>query len=89
MTHPSGIPVLERFFREAAQLDIDKNDVRRFGDFVDELIDDIAITGRNAASANDRDVIAPQDLGLTKGIQERMHEFDRFAEAVSARMQQP
>lgn len=81
MTAPSGIPVFVRFFRSAAQLKTDRNDVKRFYDFVDGLIDDIAVAGRNAARWNGRDVIAPQDLPITKGLQERMREFDKFEEA--------
>ena len=85
MTHPSGVPVFERFFRSVASIDIDKNDVRRFRDFVDQMIDDIAITGRASAKWNGRDVIAPQDLPITKGIQERMREFDKLDEAEEIR----
>lgn len=85
MTHPSGIPVFERFFRSVASIDIDKNDVRRFRDFIDEKIDDIAIAGRNSAKANGRDVIEPQDLPITKGVQERMREFDELEEAQEIR----
>lgn len=81
MTHPRGIPLFQRFFRTAASIDIDKNDVRRFHEFVDELIDDIALTGRNSAKWNGRDVVAAQDLPITKGLQERMREFDKFEEA--------
>ncbi len=85
MTHPSGVPVFERFFRSVASIDIDKNDVRRFRDFVDQMIDDIAITGRASAKWNGRDVIAPQDLPITKGVQERMREFDKLDEAEEIR----
>ena len=85
MTHPSGIPVFERFFRSVARIKIDKNDVRRFREFVDEQIDDIAIAGRNSAKWNGRDVIAAQDLPITKGIQERMREFDKLEEAEEIR----
>jgi hypothetical protein len=81
MTHPSGIPVFERFFRSVASIKIDKGDVRRFRKFVDEQIDDIVITGRNSAKWNGRDVIAAQDLPITKGLQERMREFDKLEEA--------
>ncbi|HWF29581.1 MAG TPA: DUF1931 family protein [Mycobacterium sp.] len=38
MTHPSGVPVFARFFRSVASIDIDRNDVRRFRDFVDRMI---------------------------------------------------
>lgn len=85
MTHPSGIPVFERFFRSVASVKVDKNDVRRFREFVDEQIDDIAIAGRNSAKWNGRDVIVPQDLPITKGVQERMREFDKLEEAEEIR----
>jgi hypothetical protein len=85
MSRPLGVPVFERFFRSVASIQIDKNDVRRFRDFVDQMIDDIAIAGRNSARWNGRDVIAPQDLPITKGIQERMREFDKIDEAEEIR----
>lgn len=85
MTHPSGITTFERFFRSVASIKIEKNDVRRFRQFIDEQIDDLAITGRNSAKWNGRDVIVPQDLPITKGIQERMREFDKLDEAEEIR----
>ena len=54
---------------------MDKSDVKRFREFVDEMVDGIAIAGRNSARWNNRDVIAPSDLPITKGLQERMREF--------------
>lgn len=81
MTVPSGVPVFQRFFRTVGHVKIDRNDVKRFRVFVDELIDDIAIAGRNAARSNGRDVIAPQDLPVTTGVQERMREFAAAEEA--------
>jgi hypothetical protein len=74
----AGIPELERFFRETAGVDVDKSDVDRFRAFVDEKVEDIAIAGRDAARWNGRDVIAPQDLPITKGLQERMREFGKL-----------
>ncbi|HEX3732200.1 MAG TPA: DUF1931 family protein [Mycobacteriales bacterium] len=85
MTHPSGIAAFERFFRSVASIKIDKNDVRRFREFVDEQIDDIAIAGRNSAKWNGRDVVVAQDLPITKGVQERMREFDKLEEAEEIR----
>jgi hypothetical protein len=55
VTHPSAIPVFVRLFGSAESIDIDKNEVRRFRDFVDEQIDDLAIAGRNSAKWNGRD----------------------------------
>jgi hypothetical protein len=81
----SGIPELKRFFRSAGRVDVDKDDLRRFRTFVDEKVDDIAIAGRNSASWNGRDIIAPQDLPITKGLQEQMREFDKLDEADEVR----
>ncbi|BBZ25879.1 hypothetical protein MMAD_01740 [Mycolicibacterium madagascariense] len=85
MTHPSGIPVFQRLFRSVASIKIAKNDIRRFREFVDEEIDRIAISGRNSARFNGRDVIAVQDLPITAGVQERMREFDELEEAPEIR----
>lgn len=85
MTHPSGISLFERFFHSVARIKVDKNDVRRYREFVDEQIDGIAIAGRDTAKWNRRDVIVPQDLPITRGVQERMREFDKLAEAEEIR----
>jgi hypothetical protein len=77
----SGIPELQRFFRSAGRVDVDKDDLKRFRTFVDEKVDDIAIAGRNSARWNGRDVIAPQDLPITKGLQEQMRDFGHLDEA--------
>ena len=74
----AGIPELQRFFREAGRVDVDKADLDRYRTFVDEKVDDIAVAGRDAARWNGRDVIAPQDLPITKGLQERMREFGKL-----------
>jgi len=73
--------VFQRFFRSVASIKIEKNDIKRYRAFIDEEIDDIAISGRNTARWNRRDVIVAQDLPITRGIQERMREFDELDEA--------
>jgi hypothetical protein len=77
----AGIPELKRFFRAAGGVDVAKADVDRFREFVDERVDDFAIAGRDAARWNGRDVIAPQDLPITKGLQEQIRAFGKFEEA--------
>ena len=77
----NGIPEVSRFFRAAGDVDVDKDDVKRYWDFVDEKVDDIAIAGRDSARWNGRDVIAPQDLPMTRGLQEQMRAFSRLDEA--------
>jgi hypothetical protein len=69
MTHPMGNSAVRTLLHSAAGIKVDKNDLRRFGEFVDEQIDTIAIAGRDAARWNGRDVIVPQDLPITKGVQ--------------------
>jgi hypothetical protein len=73
-----AIPRFERFFRLAAELDIDKNDLKRYNDFVTEKLTDLLIIGQVAAKANLRDIIEFWDLPVTTGLQERVHEFEKL-----------
>lgn len=77
----AGIPELKRFFRAAGGVGVDKSDVQRFRAFVDERVDDLAVAGRDVARWNGRDVIAPQDLPITAGLQEQMRTFGKLEEA--------
>jgi hypothetical protein len=58
-THVIGIPTFERFFRAAAELEVDKDDLKRLDGFVSERIYDRLIRGQANARANLRDVIEP------------------------------
>jgi hypothetical protein len=78
MLDVKGISKLERLFRLAAQLDVDKSDLRRYADFVNQKIYDLLLRGEAAAKANGRDIIRPYDLPITKGLQERVQEFKRI-----------
>jgi len=73
-----GVVRFEQFFREAAGLDVDKNDLKRYDDFVHVKLYDLLAIGVAHASANDRDVVLPQDLPITKGLQECVHAFRRI-----------
>ena len=75
-----AVPRFERFFRLAAGLDVDKDDLKRFSDFVFDEIYDLLLIGRVAAKSNRRDVIELYDLPITKGLQERMREFEKLDE---------
>jgi Domain of unknown function (DUF1931) len=70
-----GVARFEQLFREAAGLDVDKNDLKRYNDFVDQKINDLLIMARAKAKANGRDVIVWKDIPLTQGLQKSMHEF--------------
>lgn len=67
-----------RFFHRAAGLDVDKMDRKRYIDFVRQKIEDFVVRGEAIAKANGRDIIQPHDLPITKGLQECIHEFQRF-----------
>jgi hypothetical protein len=77
-----GVARFERFFRLAAGLDVDKDDLKRYGDFVDQKLYDLLLVGQAVAKANGRDVVQPSDLPITKGLQERIHEFGELDEEV-------
>ena len=70
-----GVTKFERFFRVAAGIDVDKDDLRRYQDFVYQKLYDLLLMGQATAKANQRDVLEPWDLPITKGLQERIHEF--------------
>lgn len=65
----------QRFFRVAAGLDVDKNDLKRYSDFVDTKLYDLLIVAQATAKANERDVVHLSDLPITKGLQESIHRF--------------
>jgi hypothetical protein len=77
-----GVSRFERFFREAASLDVDKDDLRRYNDFVNQKVYDLLLIGQATAKANSRDIIEPWDLPITKGLQESIREFEKLDEDV-------
>jgi hypothetical protein len=72
-----NIVQFERFLRRAAGLDVDKEDLRRYDDFVHQKAYDLLLRGEANAKANGRDVIQPSDLPITKGLQESIHAYRR------------
>ena len=77
-----GAAKFERFFRAAASLDVDKNDLRRHSEFIGERIYDLLVVGRATAKANLRDIIEPFDLPVSKGLQESIHDFRELDEDI-------
>jgi hypothetical protein len=77
-----GATRFERFFRVAAGLHVDKNDLKRYGEFVDQKLYDLLLEGRATAKANGRDIMQPRDLPITKGLQENLHRFRKIDEEV-------
>ena len=85
MPHVMSVPKFERFFRTAASLDIDKADIARFDDFIDRKIEGLLIRAQASAKQNLRDVIEPQDLPITKGLQENIERFRRYDREIEIR----
>lgn len=71
-----GTHQIERFFRAAAGLDVDKEDIKRYYDFVDQKVADLLLMAQRTAKANGRIRIEPRDLPITKGLQESIHAFE-------------
>jgi hypothetical protein len=77
-----GVAKFERFFRVAAELDVDKDDLKRYSDFVEKKLYDLLLIGQATASANGRDIVEPYDLPITKGLQESIHQFRKLDEEI-------
>jgi hypothetical protein len=77
-----SVAKFERFFRVAASLDVDKNDLKRYSDFVNQKLYDLLLISQAAAKANNRDIIEPFDLPITKGLQESIHAFRNIDEEI-------
>lgn len=78
-----NVPTFERFFRSAGDLDVDKSDVKRYNDFIDEQLYDLLVIAQAKAKANVRDVIEPHDLPVTAGLQECIHRFRKLDEEIA------
>ncbi len=78
-----AVKQFEKLFREAASLDIDKNDIKRLEDFVNQRVHSLLVRGVGIAKANGRDVIQVHDLPITKGLQEQIHAFKSLDEELN------
>jgi hypothetical protein len=79
-SHVMSVGKFERFFRMAGGLEIDKQDLKRYSDFVNHKVYDLLLRAQAAAKANGRDIVQPFDLPITKGLQENIHAFTRINE---------
>ncbi len=80
-----GVKQFEKLFRLAAGLDIDKSDLRRLDDFINEKLHDLLLMSQRIAKMNGRDVITEADVPLTKGLQESIHAFRDMDEQLSVK----
>jgi uncharacterized protein DUF1931 len=81
-THVMGVARFERFFRATASVNVDKQDLKRYSDFINHKVYDLLVRGVATAKANDRNLIEPIDLPITKGLQESIHRFKALDEDI-------
>src|SRR6202171_4831609 len=84
-SHVMSVAKFERFFRIAAGLDVDKQDLKRYSDFINRKVYDLLLRAEAAAKANGRVVIEPFDLPITKGLQQSIDEFENIDEEIELR----
>jgi hypothetical protein len=77
-THVTTAAKFMRFFRAAASLDVDKQDLKRYSDFINRKVNDLLLRGEETARANGSRVIRPLDLPITRGLARCMAEFDEL-----------
>ena len=80
-----GVKKFEQFFRAAGGLDVDRDDIKRYLDFSNDVIYDLLVRGRAVARANVRDVIEPWDLPITAGLQQSIHWFRNLDQEIELR----
>ena len=81
-SHVMSVARFERFFRIAAGVDVDKQDLKRYRDFINQKLYDLLLRGGAAAKANGRLIIEPFDLPITRGLQQCIHEFRKIDEEI-------
>jgi hypothetical protein len=60
------------------EVDVDKDDLKRFSGFVFERTIHLLVRAQAKRQGHLRDTIELWDLPITKGLQERIHEFERL-----------
>jgi hypothetical protein len=75
--HVEGIQQIERFFRTAG-LEVEKEDIKRYYDFVENRVADLLLAAEHAAKANDRIRVEPWDLPITNGLQQNIQAFEKL-----------
>jgi hypothetical protein len=78
MVEVIGLSRFESLFRKVASLDVDKQDIKRMNELINQKIVDLIILAEAAARSNGRDIIQYYDLPITKGIQEHINEFKKY-----------
>jgi hypothetical protein len=73
-----GISKFEALFRKVASIDVDKSDLKKLNQLINQKILDMLIVAKATAKTNGRDIIHFCDLPISKGIQEHINEFKKY-----------
>ncbi len=73
-----GTQEIEHFFRAAAELEVEKEDIKRYHTFIDRKIADLMLMAQQTATRNERMAVELRDLPLTKGLEESMRAFEKL-----------
>ncbi len=79
---PEGVLQLQRLFRKAADLNLDKADLKRFEEFVDHRVYRLLIRAEADAKAGGDVLIEPWHLPITAGLQECIEQFRKLDETI-------
>jgi hypothetical protein len=82
MPHVTQIARFERLFRKAGGLDVDKEDLRRYQDFVDRKVYALLVRAQEVASLRGHDQIEPLDLPITAGMGGCIDAFQKLDEEI-------
>ncbi|RQD78087.1 DUF1931 family protein, partial [Desulfonatronospira sp. MSAO_Bac3] len=83
MTQIFGGKKFEALFRNAAGLDMDKSDLKRLYEVVNQKMHDMLEMGVVTAQANGRDVIQFYDLPITMAFKEQLREVREYDETLN------
>ncbi len=76
----SGVKKFEKLFRRVGSMDVDKNDIVRLNDFINNAIYRLLQSGMEHAKLNGRDVLWYSDLPITIGLEANIEEFRQIDE---------
>ena len=79
---PEGVPRFQRLFREAAGLNFDKADIKRYEDFIDHRIYRLLLRAEADVKAGGDVLIEPWNLPITAGLQECIEQFRKMDETI-------
>jgi len=79
---PEGVRQFQRLFREAAGLNLDKADLKRYEEFIEHRIYRLLLRAEANAKADSDVLIEPWDLPITAGLQECIEQFRKMDETI-------